>query len=313
MGRAYPYTVRIGKLTGGLSVTTGPAVSQTTENESTFIVFEDRLSDSPLVERVWRCHSERAGKFLSVAASHFEMVVTRYGGKTFLTLRGPETKATTFHCPAEGEWLGIRFKLGTFMPQLLPGSLRDHRDVTLPDATSRSFWLNGSAWQYPDFENAEAFVKRLAKAGVISRDSTVDAALQGQPRTLSLRSTQRHFLRAAGMTWSTFRQIERARYATNLLKEGVSIVDAVHLAGYFDQAQLTRAPAEEESERHTGSQAKDDRRHTLANDEPKQLGALRTERHPNSDFISAASHRVRDNAVNTKASHQERGSGKDDH
>ena len=241
MGRAYPYTVRIGKLTGGLSVTTGPAVSQTTENESTFIVFEDRLSDSPLVERVWRCHSERAGKFLSVAASHFEMVVTRYGGKTFLTLRGPETKATTLHCPAEGEWLGIRFKLGTFMPQLLPGSLRDHRDVTLPDATSRSFWLNGSAWQYPDFENAEAFVKRLAKAGVISRDSTVDAALQGQPRTLSWRSTQRHFLRATGMTWPTFRQIERARYATNLLKVGVSIVDAVHLAGYFDQAHLTRA------------------------------------------------------------------------
>ena len=29
-----------------------------------FIIFEDRLSDSPFVERVWRCHSERAGTFL---------------------------------------------------------------------------------------------------------------------------------------------------------------------------------------------------------------------------------------------------------
>src|SRR6266481_3384801 len=217
MGRAYPYTVRIGKLTGGLSVTTGPAVSQTTENESTFIVFEDRLSDSPLVERVWRCHSERAGKILSVAASHFEMVVTRYGGKTFLTLRGPETKATTLHCPAEGEWLGIRFKLGTFMPQLLPGSLRDQRDVTLPCAAGRSFWLNSSAWQYPDFENAETFVKRLAQAGIISRDSIVDAALRGQPGTLSLRSAQRHFLRATGMTCATYRLIERPRSATTPL------------------------------------------------------------------------------------------------
>ena len=28
-----------------------------------FIVFEDRTSDSPFVERVWRCHSERAGTF----------------------------------------------------------------------------------------------------------------------------------------------------------------------------------------------------------------------------------------------------------
>ena len=43
------------------------------------------------------------------------------------------------------------------------------------------------------------------------------------------------------MTCATFRQIERARYATNLLREGVSIVDAVHLAGYFDQAHLTRS------------------------------------------------------------------------
>ena len=127
------------------------------------------------------------------------------------------------------------------MPQFLPGSLRDRSDITLPDATGRSFCLNGSAWQYPDFENAETFVKRLAKAGMISRDSTVDAALQGQPNALSLRSAQRHFLRATGMTHATFRQIERARYATNLLKEGASIVDTVHSAGYFDQAHLTRS------------------------------------------------------------------------
>lgn len=222
-------------------MTTACAGSQTTNNESALILFEDRLSDSPLVESVWRCRSERGGEFISVAASHFEMAVTRYQGKTFITLRGPETEATSADCPADGEWLGIRFKLGTFMPRLLPGGLRDRRDVTLPDAASRSFWLNGSAWQYPDFENAETFVNRLAKAGIISRDPTVDAALQGQPRALSLRSAQRHFLRATGMTSATFRQIERARYATNLLKEGVSIGDVIHLAGYFDQAHLTRS------------------------------------------------------------------------
>ena len=53
------------------------------------------------------------------------MVVTLLKGKIFLTLRGPETKATTADCPAEGEWLGIRFKLGAFMPQLAPGHLLD--------------------------------------------------------------------------------------------------------------------------------------------------------------------------------------------
>src|SRR5262245_59412444 len=165
-----------------------------------FIIFEDRPSDSPFVERVWRCHSERAGTFHSMAASHWEMVVTRHQGKTFLTVRGPETKATTMDCPADGEWVAIRFKLGTFMPLLPARKLRDGRDVTLPGATGRSFWLNGSAWEYPDFENAEFFVKRLVRDGLVAVDLAVEAVLQGQRPELSLRSAQRHFLRATGIT-----------------------------------------------------------------------------------------------------------------
>ena len=56
-----------------------------------FLIFDDRPSDSPFVQRIWRCHSERAGSFLSIAASHWEMVVTRLKGKTTLTVRGPVT------------------------------------------------------------------------------------------------------------------------------------------------------------------------------------------------------------------------------
>ena len=127
-----------------------------------FLTFNERRSDSPFVERIWRSRSLSAGVFLSVAASHFEIAVTRHNGKLFLTVRGPETRATPAECPAEGEWLGIRFKLGTFMPAFLPGDLKDRHDVTLPGATNRSFWLNGSACEYPDFENADTFV---AEAG----------------------------------------------------------------------------------------------------------------------------------------------------
>ena len=220
---------------------TAAGMRQGIRDENAAILFQERVSDSPFIERVWRCHSERGGRFISIAASNFEMALTRLAGKTFLTLRGPETKATVLGCPAQGEWLGIRFKPGTFMPQLLPGSLRDHKDVVLSDASSGSFWLNGSAWQYPDFENAEIFVHRLAKAGIITRDPMIDDILKPQPRALSLRTAQRHFLRATGLSYATYRQIERARYATILLTEGVSIVDAVYEAGYFDQAHLTRS------------------------------------------------------------------------
>jgi hypothetical protein len=216
------------------------AVARPGEGEA-LIQFEDRLSDCPFVERVWRCRSLRGGRFTSVAAGHFEMALTRLRGKTFLTLRGPELMSSAAECPAEGEWVGIRFKIGTFMPQRPPGSLQNRNDLTLPDASSRAFWLNGSAWEYPDFENADAFVRRLVTRGLIVRDAAVDPVLRGEGGELSLRSGQRHFLRATGMTFSTYRQIERARYAAGLLKEGDSILDAVELAGYFDQAHLTRS------------------------------------------------------------------------
>lgn len=206
-----------------------------------FLPIEHRLSDSPLIERVWRSHSERAGMIRSVAASHVEMVVTRQRNNIFLTLRGPETRATTADYPDGCEWLGIRFKIGTFIPTFLPKNLLDRRDVTLPGKSKRAFWLNGSAWEYPSFENAEVFVSRLIGNGVIARDSIVEAVSHAHSQTVSLRSIQRHFLRATGITYSTWRQIERARHATNLLRDGVSILDTVCQAGYFDQSHLTRS------------------------------------------------------------------------
>ena len=217
------------------------SLNETIGDRSEFIHFEERASDHPLVERVWRCHSDRADAFLSVAANSFEMTITRLGGKSFLTLRGPETAATVIDCPAEGQWVGIRFKPGTFTQRFLPDSLRDHKDVTLLPATGRSFWLNGSAVEYPNFANAETFVGHLAKSGMLSRDPIVEDTLQRRPGELSLRSLQRRFLRSTGVTYATFRQIERARYATILLREGVSILDVVSRLGYFDQAHLTRS------------------------------------------------------------------------
>jgi len=203
-------------------------------------IFEDRLSDSPLVERVWTARSARAGQFLSVASGNSEMVVSRFRGQTVITLRGPETKATNAECPADGDWLGIRFKAGAFLPEFLPGAVRDRSDLNLPEATTRSFWLTGSAWEYPTFENADTFVARLVKKGILVRDRLVDAVLRGEADASSRRSAQRHFARATGLTQATYRKIVSARFATNLLLDGVPIVDVVHLAGYFDQPHLTR-------------------------------------------------------------------------
>ena len=167
----------------------------------TFLL-EDRPSDSSFVEMIWRAQSERAGSFISLAASHWEMVVTRYRGKTTFTVRGPETKATPLHYQRTGvEWLGIRFKVGTFLPYLPPGKLLDRRDANLPQATSTSFWFQGSAWEFPTFENADTFVEWLAREGLLVRDPVVEAVLRGHPQALSPRSIQYRFLQATGLTY----------------------------------------------------------------------------------------------------------------
>lgn len=204
------------------------------------ISFDDnRLSDSLFIERVWRCHTERAGMFVSVATSHWDIVVTRLDGKLTVTLKGPETKASEVFCPAHGEWLGIRLKAGTFMPELPVSRLLD-TNFDLPSG-QRTFRLDGSAWEYPTFDNAETFVARLARAGLLARDTAVAAALDGDEQALSRRSAQRHFLFATGMSRAALRQIERARHAASLLREGVSIGDTIEQAGFFDQAHLSRS------------------------------------------------------------------------
>lgn len=206
-----------------------------------FLRFADRPSDSPYIERVWRGRSDGGGPFVSVAAGHLELVVTRLADFTMVTLRGPETRATTIECPPDGEWAAIRFRLGAHMPSIPTRLLLDHHDVNLPVSADGSFELQGFRWPLPDLENAERYVDGLARRGVIARDDGVQAAMRGNGQPLTIRLVQRHFRAATGMTHGLFRRIERARHATNLLRAGASILDTVHEVGYFDQAHLTRS------------------------------------------------------------------------
>ncbi|MDX2212652.1 MAG: AraC family transcriptional regulator [Oculatellaceae cyanobacterium bins.114] len=203
-------------------------------------IFEERPSDSSFVETIWRTRSENAGSFISRAVSHWEIVVTKQGGKTTLTLRGPETHATSATCPANAEFLGIQFKLGTFMPHL-PVSRLVNGAITLPEATSQSFWLHHSVWQFPNYDDADTFVDQLVRERLLIREPIVGAVLRGQRQEQSLRSIQRHFIQATGLTCCSIQQIERARQAADLLEQGVSILDTVEQTGYADQSHLTRS------------------------------------------------------------------------
>ena len=204
-------------------------------------MYEERRSDSPFVEAVTHGRTESDGSTVRPAECRWHLVVVRQAGEVRALVVGPLTGAGVATWGAGAEILWIRFALGTFMPNVPARKLLDTETV-LPEATSKSFGLGGSAWPFPDHENAEMFVERLVREGVLSRDPVVGAASTGRPpQGLSPRTLRHRFLRATGLAQGAVRQVERANRAAAHLGRGVSIPDVVCEEGYFDQAHMTRS------------------------------------------------------------------------
>ncbi|MGH9228943.1 MAG: helix-turn-helix domain-containing protein [Acidimicrobiales bacterium] len=201
---------------------------------------EARSSRSLLVEETWQTWSEPQESFISVAATHWEMVVTRRRGAAWLTVRGPETRATAMPIPQDAEFFGIEFSTGTFMPGLPPGRLVD-RTVTLPQVSDTSFWLDESAWELPGPDTVDVFVDRLVHAGLLVHDPIVPEALHGQVAGFSTRSVERRVARGTGLSRGAIERIRRAERAVELLSRGAPASDVARRTGYADQSHLTRS------------------------------------------------------------------------
>jgi AraC-like DNA-binding protein len=204
------------------------------------VIYEERLSDSPYVELVQHGWTVSNSSTIRPAESHWHMVFVKYKGQTQTFVVGPLTTSGVTNFIEGAEILWLKFKLGTFLPQF-PLKTILNIETLLPNATSQSFWLKGSAWQFPDFENIDTFVQRLVRQELLVRDPVVNAALQDQPQEIASRTVRHRFLQATGLTQTHIRQIERAQQAAALLRQGLSILDTVQEAGYYDQPHLTRS------------------------------------------------------------------------
>jgi AraC-like DNA-binding protein len=199
-----------------------------------------RGSDSPYVETVMHGRTLGDDSPIRPAECHWHMVFVRKDGEARVVFVGPWTKAGITNYAEGAEILWVKFALGAFMPHMPVGKFLD-TEIVLPEASSRSFWLKGSAWHFPDHSNADTFVDRLVRSGLLARDPLVDAVLQDRPQGLSPRTVRHRFLRATGLSRNRIHQIERAQNAAALLRRGKQISDAVHEVGYFDQPHLTRS------------------------------------------------------------------------
>jgi Helix-turn-helix domain len=215
-------------------------VSRPTGRGALSLIVEERRSDSPYVGTIMHGRILSDGSPIRPAGCYWHIVFARRDGESRVVFVRPWTTSGITHYDEGAEILWIKFGLGMFMPHL-PASRFLATETILPEATSQSFWLKGSAWQFPTYDNAKKFVDRLVRNGVLVRDPLVDAVLRDRPQELSPRTVRHRFVRATGLTQSRIRQIERAQQAATLLRRGQPISGAIHEAGYFDQPHMTRS------------------------------------------------------------------------
>jgi len=203
-------------------------------------VFEGRASDSPYIHMIWRGHTAENYVATCPAEPRWNLFLNKQKDQVKVSVEGPLSQALHKFRRDESDFLVIKFRLGAFFPYL-PVTNLVNSDAFLPEGTRQSFWLNGSTWELPAFENVETFVDRLVREDVLRLDPVVDSVLQNQAPDVSDRTVRRRFIYSTGLTPKALQQIERAQQAADLLARGGSILDTVYEAGYADQPHLTRS------------------------------------------------------------------------
>jgi AraC-like DNA-binding protein len=205
------------------------------------LTFDHRCRGEGLIQTVWRSASNGAGSFISAAYPTWELVFWNVAGSAGVSLRGPETVATHAQIPADGRWLGIRFRTGAVLLGVNHLASCD-QTLELPMLDARHFRLAGTIFEVPTFNNAECLVEQLARSGRLTLDHRVLSSLHAETSLgLDARATQRRFRSATGLNRRTVKTIERARAAASMLLDGRTIGDTIEAGGYCDQPHLTRS------------------------------------------------------------------------
>lgn len=195
---------------------------------------------SPLVDAVTHTVFSGNGATLMQPDGCWDFVIIKSSGRTMVLRTGLTTKAVE-HVFADGdEILSITFKPSAFMP-LMPGERMLDEGVLLETIGRDRFWLGTDVMEIPTLENVDGFIAKLLANQAVEDNDIVASVVAGQPKAMSERTMQRHFLKTTGLTYKTFSQIERAQKAIGLLQQGRPAADVAFALGYADQPHLIRS------------------------------------------------------------------------
>jgi hypothetical protein len=202
--------------------------------------YEERTSDSPHIQYVWKAYTEQAGGYADLAHGFWVLVFRLQRGTTQVILTGPATESLPISYDAKQLNWGIVFRAHVFIRGVSKTSLINSM-TTLPTVSDTSFLISGHEVTIPDYETAEKFVDELIRRDILVASDIVARALRGNPPAMTPRTLQRHHVKATGLTQRKLQQIQRARKAFAALQTGKSIADVIAEADYADQSHFIKS------------------------------------------------------------------------
>ena len=200
-------------------------------------IVQSRPIDSPFLESISSVRFDTTGTTLMQPDGCWDIAIIKRGDDAFVLRTGLTTRPVVYEHEAGDEQLVISFKPHSFMP-LMPGEVMRDEGVVLEGFGKSGFWIGTDVREIPNFENADVFVERLVRDGIVANNELVASVVDGQPKAMTERTMQRHFLRTTGLTYKHFTLVQRAQKAVSLLQRGQPAVDVALALGFSDQAHM---------------------------------------------------------------------------
>ena len=201
---------------------------------------EEKLSRSPLVDFLWRSDNITNGVYLASADASWDMIFTRtHDCKTKVLLCGPSFKTAQVPYSAGEKHIGICYKPWAVFTGISKTAMLNGGEL-LPMPSEDTFVLQGITWKFPTYENLDEFVAEQEEYGYLQTDPVIQNVLRNQPVDMSLRSVQRYFIKTIGMSPRRVKQINSARTAVKLLRQGRTLSDVAYELDYADLPHMTR-------------------------------------------------------------------------
>lgn len=203
------------------------------------LIWQERQSNSPLVESVWSSHAPVVTSRMAIADPCISLMFVINSDGAGVVLMGPKTRPCSVSLPAGYSSLSIRLKPGVFLEGLPTQELTD-RSLILPVDAKAQFLLNGVRLQFPDFNNAELLIEQLSDRGHLGYEPPNDVGAW-KAGNESSRTYARKLRRITGLSPYQFHQLQRMHKALGLLKRGMTAVEVASELAFVDQSHLTHA------------------------------------------------------------------------